>query len=470
MTFWVSIWTLTTLAIEPAGAAFTVGIEDFAVVSGGNARMTVMTTDPAGRLFVGDQNGRLLRVDRDSRGVTTYLDLADPARSDIGLVAGGERGFQSFAFHPDFDAPGTAGFGKLYTIHSDSRTNVPVDFDLGTRSTHHTVLLEWTTSDPGSGGFVPADPANPFREVLRLNQPLTNHNAGQIAFNPTAAAGDPDRGNLYVGVGDGGGGNDPFQTGQDASNPYGAILRIDPLGSNAAGGRYGIVADNAFASDGDPATLAEIAAIGLRNPQRFGWDSQTGDLYIADIGQGAFEEINRIEDARIGNGLNFGWQDAEGLSDADRTDLTDPIAAYPHEGFVTDQITGGRAITVGEVVRDGPPELDGVLLLGDFPNGIIYTLDVEAGPLDGTAAGLEELIMVDESGDVVRLIDLIRDATGNNDGRADLRFSYAAGDVFILNKRDNVIRRLTSLAAIPEPSSFGWMALFPLGSRRRRRR
>ncbi len=443
--------------------SITVGIEDFADL-GTNARMSVMTTDPNGRLFVNDQRGGLFHVDRSSRASTQYLDISDDgAYPSLDLFSGGEPGFQSFAFHPDFASTGSAGFGKFYTMHSSNNTSPTPDFDPGGSNVFHSVLLEWNTSDVNSTTFVAADSASPFREVARFQQPFSNHNAGLIAFNSSVGSGDADRNNLYVAIGDGGSGNDPQNNGQNSANPYGAILRIDPLGNNSANGQYGIVADNAFASDGDSNTLAEIYSYGLRNPQRFGWDSANGDMYIADIGQGAFEEINLAE-----NGGNFGWDQREGSVGTTPAGFIDPVADYSHSGFVTNQTAGGSlAITVGDVLRGGLiPELDGQLLLGDFPNGAIYTLDVDNDSLDGGQDSLHELILVDmASGEEGRLSELI----GQN--RVDLRFSYGIdGEVFILNKRDGVIRRLVTLTAVPEPSSLSLLLFgcFVLPSCRRR--
>ena len=402
--------------------------------------MNLMTTDPSGRLFVNDQNGGLFFIDRETRKPTEYLNLSnDAVYPSLDLFSAGEPGFQSFAFHPDFATAGTGGFGKFYTIHSSRNTTPTPDFDPGGNTAFHSVLLEWNTSDPTAEIFVAADAANPFREVLRFDQPFSNHNAGQLAFNPSVNAGS-DRTNLYIGMGDGGSGNDPQNNGQNAGNPYGAILRIDPLGNNSSNGKYGIVAENVFASDASSATLAENFSIGLRNPQRFGWDKPNGDLYIADIGQNAFEEINLAQ-----NGGNFGWDVREGSQGGTVPGAIDPVAAYSHSAFITAPTTGGRAITVGEVVSgSGIPGLDGQLLLGDFPNGVIYTLDVDNDPLDGGQDQLDELLLVDvasASMDPVRLLNLI-DTTSS---RADLRFSFNTGaDVFILNKRDGIIRRLVS--------------------------
>ena len=420
--------------------SITVGIEEYADLELNGARMNLMTTDPSGRLFINDQNGGLFFIDRQSREPTEYLNLSDDASyPTLDLISAGEPGFQSFAFHPDFATAGAGGFGKFYTIHSSRNTAPTPDFDPGGGTSFHSVLLEWNTSNPTAEIFVAADPANPFREVLRFDQPFGNHNAGQLAFNPSANAG-TDRTNLYIGLGDGGSGGDPQNNGQNAGNPYGAILRIDPLGNNSNNGQYGIVADNVFASDGSAATLAENYSIGLRNPQRFGWDDRNGNLYIADIGQNRFEEINLGQ-----NGGNFGWDIREGLQGGSLPGAIDPVAAYSHSSFLTNQTTGSRAITVGEVVLGSEiAGLDGQLLLGDFPNGVIYTLNVDNDPLNGGQDQLDELLLLDVatgSTNPVRLLELINTSSS----RADLRFSFNTGsDVFILNKRDGIIRRLVA--------------------------
>ena len=415
--------------------SISVGIQKFADLNLNGARMNLMSTDPTGRLFVNDQNGGLFLINRQTRRSAEYLNLRD--FPTLELFSNGEPGFQSFAFHPDFATAGTGGFGKFYTIHSSNNTDPTPDFDPGGNTSFHSVLLEWSTSDPSADSFLAVDIDNPFREVLRFDQPFSNHNAGQLAFNPSANAGS-DRTNLYIGLGDGGSGNDPQNNGQNAGNPFGAILRIDPLGNNSTNGQYGIVAENVFASDGTPNTLAENFCIGLRNPQRFGWDDRSGELYIADIGQNAFEEINLAQ-----NGGNFGWDRREGSQGANLPGAIDPVAAYDHAGFLNNATVGNRAITVGEVVLDsGIAGLDGKLLLGDFPNGIIFTLDVDNGLLEGGQSELNELLLFDVDSDStapVRLLDLI-DTTSS---RADLRFSSDTGsDVFILNKRDGIIRKL----------------------------
>ncbi len=463
----VSGWTIACMVClasgisQSASAQLTLGIENFATLPSGT-RMSVMTTDPNGRLFVNDQNGPLYTIDRDTRSVTPYLNIDPINFSSLGLIQNnGEAGFQSFAFHPDFYNTGSAGAGKFYTMHSSSNTTSTPDFNPGGGTAFHSLLLEWQTNQPTSGTFVPANASAPFREVARFSQPFGNHNAGLIAFNTYASGASGDQRNLYVALGDGGSGGDPQNNGQNAGNPYGAILRIDPLGNNAANGKYGLVPENVFAADATNTTLAENYAIGLRNPQRFGWDSQTGAMYIADIGQGSFEEINRGV-----NGGNYGWDIREGSQGGTLPGAIDPVAEYDHGAFVTFPLTASRAVTTGEVYRGlGIPELNGKLLLGDFPNGVIYTLNVDNDPLAGGSAGLQELLLLDENGQSVRMIDLLRQTTGNAGlNRVDLRFSVGApGEVFVLNKYDGVIRRLV---AVPEPtanlllalalSTFGW--------------
>ena len=430
-----------------------VGIEDFAIIPDSRnnqpPRLSVLTPDPGGRLFVNDQRGPLYSIDSTGTNVSEYLDLRD--FRELRISSTFEAGFQGFAFHPEFLSPDASGFGRFYTIHSSSNTrDLTPDFDPGGGTAFHTLLLEWQTDTPEASTFTPANPDQPYREILRLKQPFGNHNAGNIAFNSTVAQGDLDYGNLYVPIGDGGDGGDPQENGQDPSNPFGAVLRINPLGSDGINGQYGIVADNVLAADGNPDTLGEIFAYGLRNPQRFGWDTATGNMFIADIGQNSVEEIDLGQ-----NGGNFGWDDREGSFrfESNNTEgLIDPVAEYDHFNFVDDPPTNiqNRAVTLGEVARDtGIPGLDGLLLASDFPTGVILTLDVDSDPLDGGQDGLRELKPLNDDLEPVHLLDLINQ-TRTDRGlrpatRADLRFGInTPGEVYILNKQDGIVRRLTS--------------------------
>ncbi len=416
------------------------------------ARMSVMTRDPSGRYFVNDQRGPLYLLDLtpgQPTQVTEYLDMRDYAALEL-RTASGEQGFQAFVFHPDFNQTGEAGFGKFYTILSSNDKDDTPDFDPGGSNIFHTLLVEWTCEDPIASTFSPVAGQPPYRILMRLQQPYGNHNAGLIAFQSGIDTTDPDYGNLYVAIGDGGSGADPQENGEDNSNPYGAILRINPLGTNSSNGQYGLVAANLLASDGNSSTLAEIYCYGLRNPQRFGWDTSDGRLWIADIGQNAVEEIN------LGaNGANFGWDLREGsfpFESNSSSGLTDPVSEYDHTNTVSDLPTGisNRAVTVGEVLRDSDiPSANGLLWLGDFPTGAIFTLNVETDPLAGGQAGLSEVRPFTPSGNQVQLLDLINQTRASrglgNASRADLRFSLdTPGRVFVLNKQDGVVRELVS--------------------------
>ena len=429
-----------------------VRIEDFATIPDSRSnqppRLNVLTPDPSGRLFVNDQRGPLYAIDSNS-DPTEFLDIRNFPQ--LSITSTSEAGFQSFAFHPDYLNEGTEGFGRLYTIHSSNNRTSPPDFDPGGSTSFHSLLLEWQTNEPDADTFIAANADQPYREILRLKQPFGNHNTGLIAFNYTVASNDADYGNLYVAVGDGGSGGDPQDNGQDPSNPFGAILRLDPLGNDGVNGEYGIVADNVLATDGTPSTLGEIYVYGLRNPQRFGWDTATGNMFIADIGQNAVEEIDLAE-----NGANFGWNDREGSFrfNSNNTDgLTGPVAEYDHTNPVSDLPTGigNRAVTVGEVARGtGIAGLDGQLLLADFPTGVIFTLDVDNDPLDGGQDGLRQLIPLDDGQQPIHLLDLINQARSDrglgSTNRADLRFGInTPGEVYITNKHDGIVRRLVAV-------------------------
>ncbi len=224
--------------IAATDGVITVGAVEFAALPdfrGETARMMRLVDEPGtGRLFVSDMWGLVYTVSYDGGTVTRYLDLTD-ARWAVDVHARGrERGFQSFALHPQFAEAGAPGYGKLYAWTDSSNTAPPADFTPGGGSdAHDTILLEWTAADAAS----PVYDGGPPRELMRVEQPFGNHNGGQLAFNPLAAPGDPDFGLLYVGSADGGSGGDPLDLSQDLGSIFGKVLRIDPLGSNSANGR-----------------------------------------------------------------------------------------------------------------------------------------------------------------------------------------------------------------------------------------
>ncbi len=436
-----------------------VDLENFAVLPPSAnlpARVNLLRSAPDGRIFVNDQRGTLYLVSADGASMTAYLSLAGfvPLLQD-----NGERGFQSFAFHPDFNTPGAAGYGKFYTMASQSDTTAAATFAPGAAGggrDHDEVLLEWTAADPTASAFAPANPAQPVREVLRIARPNSNHNAGYLSFNPTAGTG-ADRGNLYLGTGDSGGGGDPLGLAQMPGKVYGAVLRINPLlpaasdALKSANGQYSIPADNPFVSSG--AVLREKFVQGFRNPQRFTWDAANGRMFVADIGQNRVEEIDVAQ-----AGANYGWNQREGSyvynsdgsiganvrADSATTGFTYPIAEYMHYS------ASGNAVTTGPVYRGSViPGLMGRLLFSDFVNGVPYTLDADNLPAGGSG-GITEL-RLRSNGVEASFLDIVHQVNASAT-RADLRFGTDAADnIYFLNKQDGVIRRVVTQAPPPPP-------------------
>ena len=278
--------------------------------------------DGSGRLFVVEQSG-VIRVLRDS-GVNPlpFLDIRGKIRS------GGERGLLGLAFPPGFQE-------KQYFYLN--YTNLAGD----------TVVARYrVTGDP--------DVADPTSEtvVLTFNQPFGNHNGGQLRFGPD--------GYLYIGTGDGGSGFDPFNNGQTPGKLLGKMLRID-VESDL--GQYQIPPDNPFLADA--AFRPEIWGLGLRNPWRYSFDRDTGDLWIADVGQNRAEEID-FQPASSQGGENYGWSVMEGLrcvnAGCSMAGLTLPVHEYSHTGGDC-----GGSVTGGHVYRGNrSPGLRGTYIYGDF--------------------------------------------------------------------------------------------------------
>ena len=289
--------------IETTQGVVAVNFVEFATipdVKGEAPRLMHLVDEPGTRrIFVSVMTGQLYSISYDGKVVTPYLDVNAPSWSVSVQSDGFERGVQSFAFHPQFAQQGTPGYGRFYTYTDTSNVTPKADFVTpGPKRTHDTVLLEWTAKTPTAASYDGGAP----RELFRAAQPFGNHNGGQIGFDPLAKPGTPEFGLLYVGLADGGSGGDPLNVAQNMSSAFGKILRIDPLGTNSANGRYGIPASNPFVKDAKPDTVAEIYALGVRNPQRFSWDTKDGRLYVADIGQNAVEEISPVT-----SGANLGW-------------------------------------------------------------------------------------------------------------------------------------------------------------------
>ncbi len=286
--------------------------------------------DGSGRIFVVEQQGTIQIIRDGAKLAVPFLDITDRVRS------GGERGLLSVAFPPDY-----ASKGYFYIDYTDLDGN--------------TVIARYRLSDNPDI----ADPAS--EEVLLfIEQPYANHNGGQLAFGPD--------GYLYIGMGDGGSGGDPDNRAQDTGDLLGKILRIDV---EAGATPYAIPPDNPFV--GMAGTREEIWALGMRNPWRFSFDAQTGDLFIADVGELTYEEVN-VEPAGSSGGLNYGWNIMEGShcfnppEGCDTSGLVLPVVEYDHsEGDCS--ITGGCVYRGGEFAR-----MNGIYFYADYCSGKIWGL------------------------------------------------------------------------------------------------
>jgi len=310
--------TTTTIVPELTGLI----LEDIAIFES-----PIEAVSANGHLFVASKEGTVWRVDDEPQLV---LDITGPVRNQ------GEQGLLGLAFHPDFpDDP------RFFVHFSDQAGD--------------TVLASYELGDDGRKVI-----ENSVSVLLTVPQPATNHNGGKIAFGPD--------GHLYVALGDGGRSNDAFGNGQNTDSMLGALLRLDVSQPDT----YATPPDNPFSNSGEP----ELWAIGLRNPWRFAFDGD--DLYIGDVGQNAFEEINVVPTLAVG--YNFGWPITEGLhcfrpaSGCDAAGLTLPLVEIAHGDAGTCSITGGLVYR-----GDAIPELAGHYLYSDYCGGYLRSFRAEGG-------------------------------------------------------------------------------------------
>jgi len=327
--YWVPIGAGVGLRYPPLGAGrLTLG----SVVGGLDQPLFVTNAgDATQRLFVVERTGKVRVVSGGVLQSTAFLDLS----AKVSCCAG-ERGLLGLAFHPSF-ASNLRLFASYTAINGD------------------VILAEYTANAARTSAS-----ASTERIILQINhQAYTNHNGGWIGFGPD--------GYLYIATGDGGGGGDPLGNGQNKNTLLGKMLRIDVNGALP----YAIPPTNPFTTGGG---AKEVWAWGLRNPWRDSFDRERHDLYIGDVGQNAYEEIDRAAPA-VG-GQNYGWNVMEGFSCYNAstcvtTGKTLPIAAYAHG--TNDSI--GCAVTGGYVYRGaGQPALQGHYLFGDYCSGRIWTL------------------------------------------------------------------------------------------------
>jgi glucose/arabinose dehydrogenase len=286
------------------------------------------------RLYLVVKAGRILVLENGSVREQPFLDISDRVGSQ-----GSEQGLLSIAFSPRYSSD-----NAFYVNYTDTKGD--------------TVVSRFSADRQQ----VVAD-ADSEMALLNIDQPFANHNGGQLQFGPD--------GMLYIGMGDGGSGGDPQNNGQNTGVLLGKLLRIDV---NQTGQPYAIPADNPKLGN---ASRPEVWAYGLRNPWRFSFDRQTGDLYIADVGQNQYEEID-FHPAGTPGGQNYGWNLREGFESysngADSASFTAPIHEYSH--------ADGCSVTGGYVYRGQLlPQLNGAYLYSDYCSGHIWALQRAA---DGT--------------------------------------------------------------------------------------
>ncbi|MHA3770560.1 PQQ-dependent sugar dehydrogenase [Verrucomicrobiota bacterium sgz303538] len=330
-----------------------------------------------GRLFIVDQIGQV-RILQDGKLLPQpFLDVSKQLAKLNPTYD--ERGLLGFAIDPGFTNEKSPGFRRIFTYTSEpvnGKATFPLQF--GKAVDHQSVLASWKVdaSDPNR-----VDPSSRV-ELMRIDKPQMNHNAGMLAFGP--------EGYLYIALGDGGAANDTAEghnpkigNAQDTNVILGKILRIDVNGTDSTNGRYGIPKDNPFVGGQG---LKEIFAYGLRNPWRFSFDGK--QLIAADVGQNKIEEVDLVE-----KGKNYGWRYKEGtfrFNPADGSistdtsglpaDLVDPIAQYDHDEGIS--ITGGFVYR-GKAI----PELAGKYVFGDYsknfsqPAGRLFYADLGTGEI-----------------------------------------------------------------------------------------
>jgi glucose/arabinose dehydrogenase len=346
------------------------------VVTGLNSPVDLqLPNDNSGRLFVVEQPGTIRIIDNGALLPASFLDIQSK------VTSGGEMGLLGLAFHPSYSQN-----GRFF-----------VNYDRTVAGQIQTVIAEYLASvgDPNL-----ADPTSE-RILLTVDQPFENHKGGQLAFGPD--------GFLYIGLGDGGSGGDPFGNGQSLQTLLGKMLRID-VDNMDPGLQYAIPPDNPFV--GNPSASGEIWAYGLRNPWRFSFERGATRLFCADVGQDAYEEVDLLQ-----QGGNFGWNIMEGMhcfnppSGCNMSGLILPIAEYDH--------SEGEAVIGGYVYKGSAiPSLPGTYILGDYISGKIWGL-TEGPPGMWTRSELlstgrsissfgqdaaGELYVVDYSGSVLKLV------------------------------------------------------------------
>jgi glucose/arabinose dehydrogenase len=347
----------SALVVGPGSAAGSVSVS---TVLSGYSR-PVLVTAPRGsnrRIYIVEQTGKIRMAKWNGSAYEkagTFLDVRDRV-----LYNGSEQGLLGLAFAPDY-----ATSGKLYIDYTRKSDGATVVAETGHLS--HDKYQACRSC---------------LRTVIRIPQPYANHNGGDIHFGPD--------GLLYIGMGDGGSGDDPGDRAQDLGSRLGKILRINPRDPDGSGPRhYSVPGSNPFV--GDAGAKPEIWAYGFRNPWRWSFDRLTGDLVIGDVGQGLWEEIDFApadsNGRNAGKGLNFGWDVCEGTHDHEPAgkDCTtfgeQPIREYDHNG--------GRCAVTGGYVYRGPDYApwQGIYTYADYCSGQLWAVTSGGQKVDSVSTG-----------------------------------------------------------------------------------
>ena len=358
--------TAPTQSLPPTVSEFpnTNNYEWRLIANGLNRPVDVQSAlDGSGRLFIIEKYGVIRVYENGQLLEQPFLNIDDRVNDDSN-----EMGLLGLAFHPDYEQN-----GFFYVNYTGTGGNTFIS----------RFQASGNVANAGSESI-----------LLKINQPYPNHNGGAVVFGPD--------GYLYLGLGDGGAGGDPHKNGQDTTSLLGKILRIDVNG----GDPYSIPSDNPFGN--------EVWAYGLRNPWRISFDRSTGDLWIGDVGQGDWEEIDYLPAGSPG-GANFGWSIMEGNHGYDgqaQPGLLLPVAEYSHS-------SGGCSVTGGVVYRGSMTEWNGIYFYGDYCSGYVWGLILSEGQW------LSQILFETN----LRITSFGQDESG------EIFFASDAGGVYVLTKK-----------------------------------